>query len=520
MRILVGLLIALAVAALADPATTQADDEIVRRTFDNADQLLREGKTDQALRDFEQVYTAWPDSSLADDALYRAATYWYPAESMNAATSSGAGAATAASLQKARDLLLRIKTKYPTGDQAPRALLKLGYIALDPANPQRSLDEAYAAFSGVVNIHPGSAELDRALLGAGMADFLAGRYDKSIASFQRLAEELPRSPVADDALFQAGLAFVSQGTWVRALEEFQSVRDLNPAGPLAGRALDRLTQVFKMKVQSGLSGRPLFVQDKSYAPALPPDAARGDTSLAVDPDNGLRLLDTRTGALLRLDQAGKVVASEPPQAGTMSVSVDGSGADILAAGIRVKAGAEMISPGRMENGVLRPIEKISAAVRVGFGSIAMLDEERNEVLLYEGDPAKLKSLYRDATGRARLTGLALGTQGRLYTIDRRGRKIVEITPGGASREIAPAAGTGAAMEEPVAVAADDLGDLYVLDRRAGAVVVMTLEGKPVARIASETGTAGDFSSATALAVGPRAEIYVHDAKRRTLLRFW
>jgi len=514
----------IAAALIARPAATTlaADDEdIARRTLANADQLMREGKQDQALHDFEQVYTAWPDSPVADDALDRVASHHYPVETFDAL-----GSVPEASLLKARDLFLRIKTKYPGEDRAPHALLKLGLIALDPANPQRNIDEAYAAFSGVLNIYPASPEVERALFGAGYADYLAGRYDKAIASFERVAEEHPRGAVADDALYQTGLAYAGQGLWLRALEQFQAVRNAGatgtqpPAGALAASALDRLTMIYRMKMQPGLSAAPLFAQDASYAPSLPAEAGRGDVSMAVDAAGGLRVLDLRTGVVTRLDHAGKVLVSAPPVPGAASLALDRAGAELIAAGGSLRAGAELISPGRVENGTLRPLTKITAAIRLNARTIALLDEERGEILLYEGDPAKLKTLYRDPTGRARLAGLSAGAAGKIYTLDRRGRRILEIAPDGAAREVVAAAGASLGLEEPVALAADDLGDLFVLDRRAAAVIIVTAEGKPVAKIASQPGGPADFSSATSLAIGSRAEIYIHDAKRRAILRYW
>ena len=68
--------------------------------------------------------------------------------------------------------------------------------------------------------------------------------------------------------------------------------------------------------------------------------------------------------------------------------------------------------------------------------------------------------------------------------------------------------------------ADDIGDLFVLDRRTDTIVVMNQDGKLLDSIASKPGGAGDFSYPSALAVGPRAEIYVYDEKRKTILRFF
>jgi hypothetical protein len=153
----------------------------------------------------------------------------------------------------------------------------------------------------------------------------------------------------------------------------------------------------------------------------------------------------------------------------------------------------------------------------------VLDADRNEVLQYTGDPARLKLLFRDPAGKARLTGLAAGADGRLYTIDKRQRAILEIAPavsGGGFKTLPLSEEAIQAIQEPSALAADDLGTIYVLDRRAKAVHVITADGRLLESIRSTPGTATDFSYGAAVAAGPRAEVYIYDERRKTVLRFW
>lgn len=519
-------LLAAAIAiALATPIggarapAAAADDELPRRSLANAEQLLKEGRIEQALREFDQIATAYPASGVADDALFRLGSHYYPADHVEDVGRAGRDA-----VAKARELFTRITSKYPSEDMAPRALVKLGLLALEPANPRRSLDEAYASFSSAVNIYPTSDVVDVALFGAGYADFAAGRFDKSITSFEQVAERFSRGPVAPAARFQMGLAQARLGAHVRALEEFQAVRTLDPKGPLAARALDRLTQIYKLKILPGVGGRALFSHDPAYSPALDPNTVRGDISLAVGPDNVLHVLDARAGTLLRLGHDGKLASTGQPMPGAVSLSVDDAGLELAAAGDRLRAGVDIVIPTRVEaGGPPRPLEGIAAVVRVGTTEAALLDTDRNEVLQYNGDPAHLGLLYRDPAGRARLTGLAAGPDGRLYTIDKRARAVVEIAPassGGGYKSLPLSEPARQALQEPTALAADDLGTLYVLDRRARAIHVITTEGRLLESLVAQQGTASDFSYASALAVGPRAEIYVYDAKRKTILRFW
>jgi TolA-binding protein len=496
--------------ALAVPV----DDDLARRTFANADQLMREGKVEQAMREFEQVSISYAESGVADDALYRMGQHYYPVEAADEL-----GGASQAALAKAKDLFARIASKYPREETAPRALLKLGLIALDPVNPQRNLDEAYASFSGVLNIYPSSDVFDRALFGAGYADFLAGRYDKSIASFERVAEEHAGRPIAQDAHYYMGLAYVRQGSWIRALEELQAVRNLFPDGKLAGRALDLSTRVYKMKVLPGISSSPLFGHDPSFAPAINPETIRGEISLAVDADSVVHVLSPSEGTVQRMGSDGKLVSTGAPLPGAVSIAVDAQGVEVVAAGEAIRYGVKSVGPQRREDDSVTPLEEITAAAGLGLGRIAFVDGAANEVLLFSGDPANLKVLYRDPEGRARLSGLAVGAEERLYTIDRKGRRIIEINPDGRSRQIGGAPGGEPLFAEPAAVSADDLGDLFVLDRRTHSVTILTTEGKVLQTITSQPGTSSEFASPTTLSVGPRAEIYIHDEKRRTILRY-
>lgn len=492
--------------------STLADDDLAKRTLANAEQLLKEGKVEQALRDFEQVAKTWPDSGFADDSLYRMGSYYYPVDSFE-----GLGGASSGALAKAKDLLARIPAKYPREDTAPKALLKLGLIALDPVNPARNLDEAYASFTAVVNIYPTSDVVDRALLGAGYADLEAGRPDKAIATFERVVEEFAGSPVCEDARFWMAEAFARQGSYVRSMEEFQAVRSRFPEGRLSARALDRLSMIYKTKFEPGIR-KPLFELDPAYAPQLDPNGVRGTVAIAVDDESRVHVLYHKTGAIARLGHGGKQSSSGQPLGGGVGISLDPKGVEVLAAGDAFRAGTHLVHPQRQERGGMKPITGLTRAVKMPDSSIALLDSERSEILLYKGNATDTSVFYRDPAGRVRLAGLVLGAAGRLYTIDQREGRILEIGPGGVARPIALQ--EEQSRRELTDLAADDLGTLYLLDARNDSVLVVTTEGKILQEIASTPASPGEFAYASAIAAGPRGEVYLYDDKRKTLLRFW
>jgi len=506
------LVVAIACLWVGAPASILADDDLAKRTLANAEQLLKEGKVEQALKDFEQVTKAWPDSGVADDSLFRMGSYYYPVDSFE-----GLGGASQGALAKAKDLLARIPAKYPQEDFAPRALLKLGLIAMDPVNPGRNLDEAYASFIGVVNIYPKSDVVDRGLLGAAYADLLAGRGDLAIATFERIVEEFSGSPVCEDARFWMAEAFARQGSYVRSMEEFQAVRSRFPDGRLSAPALDRLSMIYKTKFEPGLK-KQLFELDGTYAPQLDPNETRGPVAIAVDDESRVHVLYQKSGTIVRLAHGGKLSSSGQPLDGGVAISLDPKGVEVLAAGTAFRAGTHLVHPQRQERGGLKPITGLTRAVRMPDASIALLDSDRSEILLYKGDALNVGTLYRDSEGRVRLAGLALGAAGKLYTIDQKQGRILEIGAGGVPRAITLQ--EEGVRRELVDLAADDLGTLYLLDARNDALIVATTEGKVLQAIASTPGAAGEFAYASAIAAGPRGEVYLYDDRRKTLLRFW
>jgi hypothetical protein len=173
-------------------------------------------------------------------------------------------------------------------------------------------------------------------------------------------------------------------------------------------------------------------------------------------------------------------------------------------------------PGDPQAGGARPIQEIGAALRLADGRTAVLSSSRSEILLYAADPARPQTLYRDPEGKAKLAGLTAGAAGKLYTVDRRNRRLLELAPALPARDVPLVA---LAPLEPAAVAADDLGTLFVLDRSGLQVAILGEKGELIQMLASQPGTAGELGFVSALAVGPRSEVYLYDAKRRIIHRF-
>ncbi len=172
--------------AVADGAVqTAADAELERaaeRRFRSAEQFYGGGRYDQALRDFEAVLEVMPESRLADDAALRIARHRFDVEGDHAA----AGA-----------MAERVLRQFPAGDAAPGAHLLLGELAAAGSPPRP--DDALAEFERVLSaVGPSGSPWSFSAL-TGIAALLDARGDPAgaagalLAALHEAPNEAPRA---------------------------------------------------------------------------------------------------------------------------------------------------------------------------------------------------------------------------------------------------------------------------------------------------------------------------------------
>jgi uncharacterized protein YjdB len=130
-----------------------------------------------------------------------------------------------------------------------------------------------------------------------------------------------------------------------------------------------------------------------------------------------------------------------------------------------------------------------------------------------------------ASGLAGPYGLAFDTAGNLYVAEFNSHRITRITPGGAVSVFAgsgspgstDATGTAASFNEPVRLAFDSAGNLFVADRAnhkirriTPAGVVTTFAGSGSPGSANGTSTAASFTSPQGLAIDSSGDLFVSE----------
>lgn len=106
-----------------------------QQAYDNAFDSLKQSRYEDAIEEFQALVNTWPDSELADDALYWMSEANYVNREFEVA------------LNGFRDLTER----YPDSSRVPEAMLKVGYIQYDIG----AYDEAAATFQEILSRFPG-----------------------------------------------------------------------------------------------------------------------------------------------------------------------------------------------------------------------------------------------------------------------------------------------------------------------------------------------------------------------------
>ncbi|MBU8899549.1 tetratricopeptide repeat protein [Corallococcus sp. M34] len=171
--------------------------------FKLADQLLAEGKNDEAAQKYIALVNEEPRHEFADKALNNAAVAYENTRRFDSALK----------------LYERIYREYPKSTLADAALFR---VAVNAENSY-DFDKAVASYTKLVKDYPASKDREAALFNS--ARLLEGqqRYPEAAAAFMRYADLFPTTEDAPKNQYRAALILEKQGDArgeVRALEEF------------------------------------------------------------------------------------------------------------------------------------------------------------------------------------------------------------------------------------------------------------------------------------------------------------
>ena len=512
----------------------QAEDRpLDARTFAQGLDAVKQGRRDEGIRILRKLSQDFPDSPFAPQALLRAADLIYPVNAWDQV-----GSASPQAIKDATDVLQTLSQKYRSAREAPRALVKLGYLLLEPANPKADLDEACARFATATQVYPDSDAADDAYFGSGMCETLRARPAHAADVFARLMDENPTSPLAAEALYRYGIALSHLDDPTETMLALERVRTRYPDSRFAPRALDRITLLHRLRLRPALlragaktgatptakridsepSPGPepvLYRLDSSYGtPGAGPAAYRGASDIAIDAQGLLVVASPRTPGVLRLDAKGAIkerIQSADPEYVSVGegLAVYISGGGQIALNTRNWSGQDLKSYDGRAPREFGPVALDPA------GRVYLLDPRDNVLLIYDRN-RRLTANVRPDTKEGRFVDLARSEDGGVFVLESRLKVVFELTQGKAGRKLNLA---GLGLTDPIALAADGLGDLYLLDGKSGFVYVASPAGERITVIRPPREALDRLGEPSSVAVDALGRVYVSGRKSATILRF-
>jgi TolA-binding protein len=481
----------LVLLAAAAPAWAQSSpEEQARRLLEDGRTYRSEGKSKQALDNFNTIVTGFPGTDSVDDALLEIGRYHLDVENDD---------------EKARQAFEQVAKRFPQSDGAPGAYYYLGWLALTRSRTSAELDDALAQFTRVQRLYPGSAWVPKALHAAGLAHRRAGRLPEAVESERRVAMEYPTSEAAAAAQFEVGEGLALLGEPRQAMEEFQQVRNRFPRSEWAPRALDRITALYRLNG----AGKPTFALDPAYS-AGSGEVLKDVRAILMTPAGTLWIASDKIKSVVPVGPDGKLGPSLTAEE-VRGLSLSPKGELVVAAKAAVRLGPRDIRTFTVpadKPGATELVDRIDAAVVTPGGAVLVADEKRKRVHRYDAK-YEYQADFPDAKERE-VTRMTLDSEGGIVLLDRGERSVrVFDETGRLLRSLGPRTD----MRKPVDVAVDAFQNTYVIDEDAG-VLVFSPQGQLLASVGAQ-----DLHKPKALTVDPAGAVLVYDEKAQRVLRF-
>jgi len=454
--------------------------------------FLQNHKYVEALKDFQVVVDSFPKSSVADDALMQIAMYQLDvARNLPAA-------------QAANEKLLK---EYPDADSTPMGYVIGGRLTIAKGRAAADVDAALASFERVPRLFPGSEAVAAAGFYAGDTLRLARRTEDALDRLRRVSMEFPRSIWAARAALDAAACLVQADRPQRAFDELQRVRRQFPGTPEAAAALNANTILYRLYVRA--PAQPAFAPGGK---SIGSEAAKYKDIVGVVVDDAGRVLLGHKQGITVFDKGAfvRTLAADEPSA----FFLDAQGRIVVVHRdtlIPEGAQSQIISVPAFGGGKVHQAEEIPSVVVLANGDRLIADRKGRSVVRFSAAGNFISNFASVNAER-----LALNRLDDVAMLDHDTKSVVVADRDGKALGKISQKGTGYELDNPVDVAFDALGHLYVLDRGKPALYVFGARNRLLATIAAGEKDGPGLQKPEAFAVDAAGRVYVYDDRSQRI----
>ncbi|HVS16233.1 MAG TPA: tetratricopeptide repeat protein [Thermoanaerobaculia bacterium] len=484
------------------PPLEGQDEAAAQRLLQEAERQLASGNPTGAIAEYEALFTRFPNSRMAPRALLR----W-------AEVQHGQG-----DWRTATDLADRLVQQYPASPQAAAAMVLQARIQLANADDRDAVEQARTLLGRVPNLfgpegYPSLEARTEARVRGAETGMLLGDLPGAALELLQAIEIENDSPwsararigLARVLLYSDSRSAIDLATAVQLLQEAVDAGGAAAAGSVAGdaaaEARDLLTTIHRLLLRPAAGTAPWISTSN-----LPGIQAGKPQSLAASFDGQVAVIDAdavvlRSGSGVVQRIGGLRNAGRPwfGDGGLLYVPIEGTVREIPGSGSR-RFYYEGPKP--------KDLDKIQAGAHGLFGEWWIYDRSVDGVVVF--DRRIRKTLGLAPSSGIDVADLAAGPLGRVYVLSPKSSRVTIFDAG--RRAVGGFVGS---WNRPDAIAVDQLGNVYVLDRSARQVDVRTAAGARIATLGPVLPGGLELRSPEDIAVDAAGRVLILDTKLAT-----
>ena len=475
-------------------AQQPVSEELPRRQYESGRSFMQGQRYSEALKDFQAVVDSFPRSAVADNALLEIALYQLNVAHDIAAT------------QAAVDRLLK---EYPDTDSAPMAYVVGGRVGMAKGRTPADVDAALASFERVERLFPGNDAVPAAGYYAGETLLLVRRNEEALDRFRRVSAAFPNSPWSAQANLAAGYCLVQGDRAAAAFPEVQRVRQQLPGSVIAGDAINVNTILYRLYVRA--PGLPAY---SFSGRSVGDEKANFSDVIGVTIDAAGRVLLGHKSGIAIFDPKGvlkSTVAANEPSA----FFIDETGRIVFArqANLQTEKGAPTtIAVPQAAPKPPRPVEEIPWVIALSTGQLLVVDKKERNIIRVGSNGSYvgnfLTNINTERLAVSKLDDVAIldkDTKG-VTIADRDGKVLTKVLAKGPNYQ----------FDEPVDLAFDQLGHLYILDRGKGSVYIFGPKFRLITAFTVGEKSPGAFGRAKSFALDAAGRMYIFDERAKRI----
>ncbi len=472
-----------------------AQDPAAERLYAQALRQIQDGDGDGARQELQLLVQQFPRDRLAPKALLQVAEIQH----------------ALGDLQATRLVLEQLRSQYGRSVESAAAFVKQADIEVQEARRREDLEEARATFRRVPLLYGRESYPDlearvRARIRTGELSLQLGDDQDAVAEFLTAVEDEPPGPSTGQARLLLATALTRRGEWVAAAEVLQ--RLASEDGSATSNEADRRQAVRLMSLIHRRLVRPLSGSAPWPTASRYPAGGlqlKEPSGVAAAEDGRLIITDRRLKTAVLVDADGQVKQRATVEASGHPGWSAGAPYRVTDLGISAPFDGRQ-SPRFLEPhpGKEKPLKGLLAAERGRFGDWFIIARGWKSLLSFVTARQGQALL---AANKPEPVDLAQDVLGRIYVLDRNSKSVLRL--GVDRRQVETV--LKAAWKRPVALALDPLGNTYVLDRGNRTVEMWNAAGRRQARLGPQLGGGIELRKPVDLAVDGSGRVFIADS---------